>query len=155
MSDFVLRIRDSEYALPEVRLTGDHAVVDGEDLLSFNLAAVVETENVENMAGLAINCISIQGLSSLTELSGQIVSLGAGEHDPMNNGLSESVIVEESSTLELERLVLRFGEVNDGGIEVRVEATCFSLAGKKGERNIPVRGRFLARVGKCRERLTL
>jgi hypothetical protein len=138
-----------------VRLTGDHVVVDGQDLLCFNLAAIVEPGKGEKMAGLAINGIVVQGLSNLTELSGKIVSLGAGEDDPMNNELGESVIVEGSSTLELERLLLRFGDVADGNIEVRVEATCFSLAGKKRERNIPVSARFLAHVGKCRERLTL
>lgn len=155
MSDFVLWIRGSEYVLPEVKLTGDHAVVDGEDILSFNLAAVAETEKDEMMAGLAINCIAVQGLSGLTDLSGKIVSLGDGEHDPMNNELGESVIIEGGSTLELERLALRFGDVTNGDIGVWLEATCFRFAGKKEEQQIPVHGYFLARLSRCRERLAL
>jgi hypothetical protein len=155
MSNSALMIRDQEHVLPEVHLTGDHAVVDGQHLLSFSLAAVSEPEEQNMTAGIAINCLVVQGLSKLAELQGQTISLGEGQDDPMHNELRESVILEPGNTLELEQLVLRFGEVADDHIAVRLEAVCFRYAGNGEERDVPVHGHFWARIGKCRERLAL
>jgi hypothetical protein len=155
MNESVLTIRGQEYVLPEVQLTGDHAVLDGEHLLSFSLSVAGEPEEQDKKAGLAINCIVVQGLSHLNELQGQTVSLGEGEPDPMNNELSESVIVEPGNTLELEHLVLRFDELTGDHIRVQLEAHCFRFARNKRERETRVSGCLWARVGKCRERLAL
>jgi len=155
MTTSPLTIRDREFALPEADLTGDHAVMDGQHLLLFSLHAVTDPEDAEPRAGVAINCIVVQGLPSLRDLDGRTISIVDGQADPMNNELSESVIVESGETLELQRLVLRFGEVTGDQVEVKLEAVCFNPTGNPEERSIGVYGRLWARIGRCRERLVL
>lgn len=152
MNKSFLVVGEQKHALPEVSLTGDHAVMEGEHVLSFSLAAVAKPEEEGYQAGLAINCIAVQGLSHLRELQGRTISLGEGQADPMSNELGESVVVEPGKTLELDRLVLRFGEVAEEHIGVELEAVC---SDPEDEQDIEVHGHLSARIGKCRERLTL
>jgi hypothetical protein len=156
MKKSILTIRGRDYALPEASLTGDHAFTDGRHLLMFNIAAVAKKTKIQkNMAGVALNCIIVEGISDLRDLVGKVVSIKDYEEDSLGNEIRESVLVESGKTLEISSIEIRFEEIKGNSIHINLEANCFCLEGKKKEKDIPVTGEFWARMEKCRERLAL
>lgn len=129
-----LFIRKKEYVLNEVTLNLS-IVRQGEDqYLQFDIFADC---NDLKTAGFAINCMSIEGLQSTKDIQGLIFKLGEDIEDYLNE-LSESVICEPGQVLELEHLLIKFGEIQNDFINIEIEAKCNG--------DIPVKGHLTARV---------
>jgi len=147
MPESILTIKGKVYSLEEVELTGEHHVDadDGEDYVTFNLATVGEDPDKD--PGLAINCITLRGLSTLGQLQNRTFSIDEKDH---LNDLYESVIWEPGTeVMMVMRLVVRFGKIANQRIEVQIETVCSDFSGEE-EEWIDVTGRLRTRIGSFR-----
>jgi hypothetical protein len=107
-------------------------------------------DSEKNPAEFAINCITVPKIDRREDLQGKKVSVSRDDdyddYDTGQNELAESVIVVADQTLELERLVLRFGKITDKRFEVTLKARCTGGDMADDESEISVSGKFVARI---------
>jgi hypothetical protein len=125
-----LQIRDRVYHLDEVLLYLDIR----EEGLRLSLHAEGKTPE----AVVALNCLTLPGARRIGPAALELEGAGAGGL----NELAESVVRGAGETLELDSLRLAFGPPMQGCVPVSLDAVCHG----RDEEEIPVRGRFSARI---------
>jgi hypothetical protein len=145
MAKSVLKIRDTEHDLEQVFLRLHFREEEGDDYLDFDLFA--DSENLKK-AGIAINAMTMRGVTNPQEIAGTIFMLEDDTRDELDE-LRESVICEPDQALELSQLEIRFGNLVEGYISIELRATCFSVNEETlelHEDGIPVTASLLAQT---------
>jgi hypothetical protein len=132
----VLTIGRKKYSIDEVLLHVGREQLEEETCLTLDLFA----DSQKNEAGFAINCITFRDATSPDTLQGKAFSLDQDSDDPYNE-LGESVVVEGDETLELEKLALRFGKIDDTFLDVALKAVC-----EGDEGSVSVTGKLWAKI---------
>jgi hypothetical protein len=93
---------------------------------------VLPESDSETHGGVALNCINVGDLTSIEDLAGKEFSFDRdGETE-----IAESVFWRPpNDNLEIEHLVVKFGAVTAGLVEIDLRAKCFDFHGNS---NIPI-----------------